>query len=93
MGVVDDSPTSMGIEAAGIITGIGDKVSDLQVGDRVMLVIGGGSFASTIQTTELRCIKLPDDLPLDKAATMPCVFSTVIHSLINMARVERGQVR
>jgi NADPH:quinone reductase-like Zn-dependent oxidoreductase len=83
----------MGIEASGLVTKTGDRVSNLKVGDRVMLVIGGGSFATIIQTTDERCIKIPDELSLEEAATMPCVFSTAIYALINMARVEKSQVR
>ena len=92
MGIVDDSPTSMGIEASGTVMKVGPDVHDLAVGDTVMLLSAGGCFASPIVVSEKLCAKISDDLPLEEAATMPCVFSTVIHSLFNVARIEKGQV-
>lgn len=92
MGVVDDSPTSMGIEASGIVMKVGPNVQNLAIGDTVMLLSAGGCFASPIVVSEKMCAKVSDDIPLEEAATMPCVFSTVIHCLLNVARIERGQV-
>ncbi|OQE82653.1 hypothetical protein PENNAL_c0035G03199 [Penicillium nalgiovense] len=91
MGVVDDSPTSMGIEASGIVMKVGPNVQNLAIGDTVMLLSAGGCFASPIVVSEKMCAKVSDDIPLEEAATMPCVFSTVIHCLLNVARIERGQ--
>jgi NADPH:quinone reductase-like Zn-dependent oxidoreductase len=92
MGIVDDSPTNMGIEASGTVTKVGPDVQNLAIGDTVMLLSAGGCFASPIVVSEKLCAKVSDDLPLEEAATMPCVFSTVIHSLLNVARIEKGQV-
>ena len=36
---------------------------------------------------------MPDDLSFEDAATMPCVYGTVIHGLLDKARLEEGQVR
>ncbi|CAP96413.1 Pc21g15160 [Penicillium rubens Wisconsin 54-1255] len=91
MGIVDDSPTNMGIEASGTVTKVGPNVHNLAIGDTVMLLSAGGCFASPIVVSEKLCAKVSDDLPLEEAATMPCVFSTVIHSLLNVARIEKGQ--
>ncbi|KAJ5642948.1 uncharacterized protein N7484_005455 [Penicillium longicatenatum] len=91
MGIVDDSPTSMGIEASGTVTNVGPEVHDLIVGDSVVLLSAGGCFASPIVVPRKLCHKIPDNLPLEEAATMPCVFSTAIHSLLNVARIEKGQ--
>ena len=92
MGIVDDSPTSIGIEASGTVTKVGPDTRNLAVGDSVMLLSVGGCFASPILVSEKLCVKIPENLPLEEAATMPCVFSTVIHSLINLGRMQKGQV-
>jgi len=92
MGIVDGSPTSMGIEASGIVTKVGPDIRNIAVGDSVMLLSAGGCFASPIVVSEKLCQKIPHELSLEEAATMPCVFSTVIRSLINVARIGNRQV-
>lgn len=70
---------------------IGSQVKDLSIGDRVMFT-SAGSFSTQISISAELCIKIPDALSFEEAATMPCVFSTVIHSLVDMGRLEKGQV-
>ncbi|KAH0434137.1 KR domain-containing protein [Colletotrichum camelliae] len=89
MGIVDSANSRMGLEAAGIVREIGPKVRALAPGDRVF-VFGGGCFSTGITISEKLCVKIPDSLTFDDAATMPCVFSTVIHGLLEIGRLEAG---
>src|SRR3974377_997121 len=41
-------PFTPGSEAGGVITEIGDGVSNLKIGDRVMVVSGGGAYAEQV---------------------------------------------
>ena len=91
MGIVDSSRKTLGSEYSGIVRNIGSKVKGVQIGDRV-LAVNAGSFASRIVISENYCAKMPDDLTFEEGATMPCVYVTVIHSLINIGRVKKGQV-
>lgn len=94
MGVVDgniDDGNGLGCECAGIVTKVGPDAS-FQVGDRVA-VIGGDSYSTVLKTTSALCVKIPDSMSFEDAATMPCVYTTVIHSLMDLARVEKNQVR
>lgn len=94
MGIVDASANdgdSLGCECVGIVTQVGPD-STFQIGDRVA-VLGGGSYRTTYNTTSALCTKIPDNLSFEDAATMPCVYTTVIYSLMDLARIERGQVR
>jgi len=87
MGVITgDANPLLGSEFAGVVREVGPKVTRVQVGDRVA---GGrdNCFASTIAVSEAYCIKIPDSLDFHDAATMPCVYGTVIHSLIDIARL------
>lgn len=43
--------------------------------------------------SEALCEKIPDKMSFTDAASMPLVFGTAIHSLINMGRLSKGQVR
>ncbi|KAI8160165.1 Highly reducing polyketide synthase [Colletotrichum sp. SAR 10_70] len=89
MGIVDSANSRMGLEAAGVVREIGPNVRTLAPGDRVF-VFGGGCFSTGITISEKLCVKIPDSLSFEDAATMPCVFSTVIHGLLDIGRLESG---
>ncbi|KAF2138887.1 uncharacterized protein K452DRAFT_276732 [Aplosporella prunicola CBS 121167] len=92
MGVVDgnvDDGNGLGCECAGIVTGVGPDAS-FKVGDRVA-IIGGDSYSTVLKTSSALCAKIPDNLSFEDAATMPCVYTTVIHSLLDLARIEKDQ--
>jgi NADPH:quinone reductase-like Zn-dependent oxidoreductase len=91
MGVVDSAAISLGLEAAGIVRKVGTGVSHLQVGDRVF-VFGGCCFSTRLRINAELCRRIPDVLSFQDAATMPCVFSTVIQGLQHVGRLEAGQV-
>nr|WGU20916.1 crs5 [Clonostachys rosea] len=87
MGVVDGV---LGHECAGIVTAVGSGVSGLQAGDRVAAVVHEG-FTTTALVRVEHVVKIPDELSFEDAATMPTVYTTVIHSLVNLAHLEAGQ--
>ena len=87
----DRDGNSLGCECAGIIRKIGSNVEHLKVGDRVM-VVDGHCFATNMITFSRMCTKIPDSLSFEDAATMPCVYSTVIRLLMEIGRLEANQV-
>lgn len=90
MGIIENTTRTLGLECAGIVTSVGPGVKDLTVGDRVMSMTQG-SFATVVRTSENLCVKMPDDVDFSAGATMPCAFGTVIHSLVDTARLQKGQ--
>jgi hypothetical protein len=95
VGIVDGRPdegNSLGCECAGVVRKIGANVQNVQVGDRVMLLGGGGSLGTSIQIPSRVCIKLSEQLSFEDAATMPCVYITAIRSLLDIGRLQKGQV-
>jgi NADPH:quinone reductase-like Zn-dependent oxidoreductase len=90
-GIVEIPEEGFGLEAAGVISGVGPDVEDLRVGDRVML-FSRGCFSTSIIVPEQLCKKIPDSLSFEDAATMPCVYATAMYSLFNIGRLQRGQV-
>jgi NADPH:quinone reductase-like Zn-dependent oxidoreductase len=89
MGVI--SAGDLGIEAAGVVRDVGQSVSDLKVGDRVV-VTRSGCFASQVTLPRANCARISDALSFQEAATMYGVFCTSVLSLINIARIEKGKV-
>ncbi|KAI0418327.1 hypothetical protein F5X98DRAFT_373799 [Xylaria grammica] len=90
MGFIELPTRQLGLEAAGIVTKVGEGVKTAKVGDRVGCM-HPHSFSSIIVSPEDLCIRIPDAISFDEAATMLISFATVIHSLVNMARLEQGQ--
>lgn len=80
-----------GCEAAGVVLRTGSGVTGLRTGDRVMFFTNGGAFAThPVVPCEL-VLRMPDSMSFEQAATVPVCFGTVLHSLVNVARVEEGQ--
>lgn len=90
MGIVEAKNVGIGLEGSGIITAIGAGVNDLQVGDRVFY-LSDNCFATRINMSALRCAKIPSMVSWEEAATMPCVYATVLHSLLEVGGLKSGQ--
>ncbi|GAB1195409.1 hypothetical protein APSETT444_004668 [Aspergillus pseudonomiae] len=89
MGVLG-KPEDMGLEGSGVVRQVGTSVKSLQVGDRVVLA-GKGIFQTSIVVPERCCLKVPQTLSLQQAATMPVVYGTAIHSLVELGGLRKGQ--
>ncbi|KAL6808135.1 hypothetical protein V8C40DRAFT_278958 [Trichoderma camerunense] len=93
MGIVEGRPiegNNLGCECAGIVRSVGSRVTNVHVGDRVM-ILSGMSLSTRLKANALGCVKIPDSLSYDDAATMPCVYTTVVRSLIDIGRLQKGQ--
>lgn len=88
----DQQGLFLGLEAAGIVTEIGSAVTHVKPGDRVILFAPeSGCFATQIQTPGKFCVLISESLSFIDAAGMPCVFLTVLQSLVEKASLKRGQ--
>ncbi|CAK1367605.1 unnamed protein product [Cercospora beticola] len=89
LGIVSATDNALGIEGAGVITQVGKDVDHLSVGDRVMFC-GRDTFANSIRGPAYLCAEIPDEMGFREAATMPCVFLTVIYALTDLGRLSRN---
>ena len=95
MGIIEGQKAEgngLGCECSGVVQGIGPNVQDLKIGDRVC-VVGPNTYATILRTTSDHCARMPDDLSFEDGATMPCAYGTVVYGLLDLARLEEGQVR
>ncbi|GKT68976.1 KR domain-containing protein [Colletotrichum tofieldiae] len=90
MGLIETASPGLGLECAGIVRRTGPGVDDITVGDRLM-AFHHGCFASRIICSTDQVVSLPQTLSFEEAATVPCVYSTVIHSLLTVGGLERDQ--
>ncbi|MGU3315734.1 NADPH:quinone oxidoreductase family protein [Sphingomonas sp. M6A6_1c] len=84
-------PFAPGGEIAGVIDALGEGVSDWQVGDRVMGVIGHGGLATSIVTEPQRLYRLPDERSFAEGAALILTYATTIHALLDRGRLTAGQ--
>ncbi|GAM42162.1 hypothetical protein TCE0_043f15878 [Talaromyces pinophilus] len=85
---------SLGNEAAGIVSRVGSSVPDLKVGDRVVYMCGFesvGCFHTYGRVQWQNVVKIPDSLSYEVAAGLPCVYSTVLYGLYDIARLSEGE--
>ncbi|KAJ5380904.1 uncharacterized protein N7496_003332 [Penicillium cataractarum] len=89
LGVVGDR-SEFGVEASGVVRRVGSSVTHVTVGDAVV-VIGDGLLCTRKIVAAERCFPLSNDISLEDAATVACVYGTVILSLIYIGRLQKGQ--
>ncbi|MEM1290506.1 MAG: SDR family NAD(P)-dependent oxidoreductase [Cyanobacteria bacterium P01_H01_bin.162] len=79
----------LGCECAGEVVAVGDAVTDLALGQRVM-GIAAGSFSQFVTVNRAMVIPLPEGLSLAAAATIPVAFLTAHYSLVECAQLKAG---
>lgn len=84
-------PFSPGGEAAGVITAVGEKVSHLKVGDRVMALTGWGSFAEEVAVPGYNVIPVPASMDFASAAAFGMTYGTSMHALKQRANLQPGE--
>ncbi|OHC24689.1 MAG: NADPH:quinone oxidoreductase [Pseudomonadales bacterium RIFCSPHIGHO2_02_FULL_60_43] len=84
-------PFSPGGEAAGIVTAVGEKVSHLKVGDRVMALTGWGSFAEEVAVPGYNVMPIPPSMDFASAAAFGMTYGTSMHALKQRANLQPGE--
>ena len=80
----------LGCEFTGVVKSVGDLVTDLQSGDRVV-GFASGCFSSSVITSRKLVVSLPDGISFENGASMPVAFGTAYHCLKNIAGLKAGE--
>ncbi len=86
-----DLPFTPGGEAAGVISAVGDGVSHLSVGQRVIALSTYGAFAEKWAVPSTGVIPIPDALDFESAAGFGLTYGTSYHALVQRARLQAGE--
>jgi NADPH:quinone reductase len=87
-----DAPQHIpGLEYAGEIDATGVDVSRWRAGDRVMGLVGGGSYAEYLITHEDEAVAVPERLSLIEAAAVPESFITAHDALFTRMQLAHGE--
>jgi NADPH:quinone reductase len=84
-------PFSPAAEFAGVVERLGDGVTDLKVGDRVLGYAGHGAAREKIAIGADRLVKMPDGLDFDRAAGLCVTYGTTLHALKDRAKMKPGE--
>ncbi|MGN9760027.1 SDR family NAD(P)-dependent oxidoreductase [Streptomyces sp. SD31] len=85
----DPSPVP-GLECAGVVTAVGDRVTGLSIGDKVYALAAGTLASHTTAPAQAVC-HMPEGMAFEDACTLPVAFSTVHYSLEHLARLRKGE--
>ena len=81
-------PFTPGYEVSGIIHSLGEGVTEFEVGQRVVAAMSNGGQASHVISAVSRVIPLPDEMSLEKAASMPVTYLTAHHMLHHLGNLK-----
>lgn len=84
-------PFSPGGEAAGVISAVGEKVSQFKVGDRVMALTGWGSFAEQVAVPAYNVLPMPAGMDFTTAAAFSMTYGTSMHALKQRGNLQAGE--
>ncbi|CAB4367802.1 MAG: zinc-binding dehydrogenase [Actinobacteria bacterium] len=84
-------PEIPGLEFAGTVASIGDKVTAWAVGDRVMGITSGGAYAEQLVIHERQAMAVPSGMALHDAAGIPEVFITAWDALVVQGGLTSGR--
>ena len=84
-------PNILGLEFAGEVEAVGDKVRTWEPGDRVFGITAGGAQAVFVVVAESNLAAIPERLHWTEAAAMPEVFITAHDALFTRGRLQIGE--
>jgi putative PIG3 family NAD(P)H quinone oxidoreductase len=80
-----------GLDVAGTIDSVGNRVHNYKIGDRVCAILSGGGYAEFCAVPSVQVLPIPEGWSAVEAATLPENMFTVYDNLITRAGLNRGE--
>ncbi|MXZ99332.1 MAG: NAD(P)H-quinone oxidoreductase, partial [Acidimicrobiaceae bacterium] len=80
-----------GLEFAGRVAALGERVAGHAVGDPVMGIVAGGGYAERVVVHHRQAMAVPDALGLDAAGAFPEVYITAWDALVRQGGLTTGR--
>jgi NADPH:quinone reductase len=90
--VTPPAPFAPGKEGAGIVNSVGPGVKGLRVGDRVLVHVEHGAYATQVIAKEGLCFPLPSEMSFVDAAAVGLAAQTAWFALLERGKFEPGEV-
>ncbi len=84
-------PFAPGGEISGVVKSVGEGVSHIKVGDRVLGNTGWGGMAEELALEAGRLVPIPEAMPFDEAAAFLMTYGTSYYALKDRARLKAGE--
>jgi NADPH:quinone reductase len=85
------APDIPGLEIAGEVVAVGDKVKRWKIGDKVCALVSGGGYAEYCATDEATALAVPKGFSFTDAAALPETFMTVWHNVFERGALKPGE--
>jgi NADPH2:quinone reductase len=86
-----ERPFAPGGEVAGVIEAVGDGVTNVKPGDRVLASLGWGGMAEKALVDANRVVPIPDSMPYDEAAAFMMTYGTSYYALKDRGEIKPGE--
>jgi NADPH2:quinone reductase len=80
-----------GMELAGVVSEVGDRVVDLLLGRRVCAIVGGGAQATHCIVPAEHLLFVPSHVDFTEAGGFPEAFITAYDALVSQANLKAGE--
>lgn len=92
-GIYPDAPKPpcvVGYEGAGVVDAVGEGVSDIEPGARVMFISQFGGHSDTVVVGRHMLVPIPDEMSFEDGAAMPVNYLTAHQMLFHIRRIRPG---
>lgn len=86
-----ERPFAPGGEISGVVDALGEGVTSLAVGDRVLGTIGHGGLVEQVVVDAARLYRLPEGRSFEEGAALLLTYATTIHALLDRGHLKAGQ--
>ncbi|WGM37298.1 NADPH:quinone oxidoreductase family protein [Caulobacter sp. NIBR1757] len=84
-------PFSPGGEVSGVVKALGEGVTNVKVGDRVLASTGSGGMAQVVALDAGRLTPIADAMPFDEAAAFMMTYGTSWYALKDRGHLKAGE--
>jgi putative PIG3 family NAD(P)H quinone oxidoreductase len=85
------APDVLGLECSGVVSAVGEDVSDWSVGDEVCALLAGGGYAEKVLVPSGQLMPVPDGVELTTAGALPETVCTVWSNVFMIAGLQKGE--
>src|SRR3954468_10247822 len=87
----EGAPAYLGMECSGLVSSVGEGVTDWHLGDAVCALLSGGGYAERVSVPAGQLLPVPRGVSTVEAAALPEAVCTVWSNLVMLARLERDE--
>lgn len=89
--VLPPRPFSPGKEVSGVVSAVGQGVTRMKVGDRVMAQREYGTYREKVLAPEATCYVMPASMSFDEGAALGLAYQTSHFALVDRAAYRKGE--